>query len=53
VEAALHIHPRMLVRVGHDLAEEDIRGQVNKTAGGSRYSDGVQRHCIPGQGSKT
>jgi hypothetical protein len=44
VEAAPHIHPRMLVRVGHNLAEEDNLAQVDKTAGGSRGSDGVQRH---------
>lgn len=53
MEAAPHIHPRMLVRVGHNLAEEDNLRQVDKTAGGSRGSDGVQRHSIPGQGSKT
>jgi hypothetical protein len=50
VEAAPHIHPHMLVRVGHNLAEED---NLDKTAGGSRGSDGVQRHWIPAQGSKT
>jgi hypothetical protein len=44
VEAAPHIHPHMLVPVGHNLVVEDIRGQVNKTAGGSCCSDGVQRH---------
>jgi hypothetical protein len=43
-EAAPHIHPHMLVPVGHNLAEEDILGQVDKTVGGSRCSDGVQRH---------
>ena len=43
-EAASHIHPRMLVQVDHNPVEEDTQGQVNKTAGGSRGSDGVQRH---------
>jgi hypothetical protein len=44
VEAVPHIYPRMLVRVGRNLAEEDNLGQVDKTVGGSRGS---------GQGSKT
>ena len=44
MEAAPHTHPRMLVQVGHNLVEEDIQGQLNKTAGGRRYFDGVQRH---------
>jgi hypothetical protein len=53
VEAAPHIHLRMLVRVSYNLVEEGIRGQLNKTAGDSRCSDEVQRHRIPGQDSKT
>ena len=44
MEAAPHIHPHMLVQVGHNLAEEDNLVQVDKTAGDSRGSDGVQRH---------